>query len=57
MAAVKQTRSGNWFAVNEVNGNIINGQPRDGFNSRRGAKEWAKRNLDAITSVSQVETF
>jgi len=57
MAAVKQTESGNWFAVNEVNGDIINGQPRGGFSTRRAAKRWAKNNITAVSPVSEVSTF
>jgi len=57
MASVKQTDNGNWYAVNEVSGEIIKGQPKGGFDSRRGAKEWAARNLDAVSSVKEVDTF
>jgi len=57
MASVKQTRNGNWYAVNEVTGNVINGQPQGGFDTRRGAKRWAVNNLDAVRSVSEVSTF
>lgn len=57
MASVKQTSSGNWYAVNEVNGKIIDGQPQGGFSSRRGAKRWAKNNIPAVRSTSEVDTF
>jgi hypothetical protein len=57
MASVKQTRNGNWYAVNEVNGNIIEGQPQGGFGTRSGAKQWAARNLQGVRSASQVDTF
>jgi hypothetical protein len=57
MASVKQTRNGNWYAVNEVTGDVINGQPQGGFSSRSGAKQWAVRNLQAVKSVSEVDTF
>lgn len=57
MASVKQTEAGNWYAVNEVNGEIIQGQPRGGFDTRRGAKRWAVNNLTAVRSVSEVSTF
>jgi len=57
MASVRQTDAGNWYAVNEVNGEIINGQPRGGFDTRRGAKRWARNNLSAVRSVSEVDTF
>lgn len=57
MASVKQTEAGNWYAVNEVNGEIIQGQPRGGFDTRRGAKRWAVNNIPAVRSVSEVSTF
>jgi len=57
MASVRQTDAGNWYAVNEVNGEIITGQPRGGFNSRRAAKRWARNNLDAVRSVNEVDTL
>jgi len=57
MASVRQTDNGNWYAVNEVNGEIIQGQPRGGFDTRRGAKRWAARNLDAVRSPNSVGTF
>jgi len=57
MASVRQTDAGNWYAVNEVNGEISQGQPRGGFDTRRGAKRWARDNLSAVRSVSEVNTF
>jgi hypothetical protein len=36
---------------------IINGQPQGGFNSARGAKKWAKENIDGITRMNQVDQF
>jgi len=57
MASVKQTRNGNWYAVNEVNGLIIEGQPKGGFDSRRGAKRWAVRNITGVRSETEVDTF
>lgn len=57
MASVKRMSNGNWKAVNEVNGKVIQGQPRSGFQTRRGAKQWAARNLSAVSSPSEVDTF
>jgi hypothetical protein len=57
MASVKQTREGNWYAVNEVTGDIIQGQPQGGFATAGGAKGWAVRNLKAVRSRSEVGTF
>lgn len=57
MAAVKQTDAGNWYAVHEVTGKILKGQPRGGFETRRAAKRWAVRNIAAVSSVSEVSTF
>jgi len=56
MASVKKTSVG-WKAVNEVTGNVIQGQPREGFETRRAAKEWAARNLSAVSTASEVDTF
>ena len=57
MASVKQTDNGNRYAVNEVSGEIIKGQPKGGFDTRRGAKKWAARNLDAVSSPKEVDTY
>jgi len=57
MASYKQTSNGNYYAVNEVNGQIIQGQPQGGFESVSSAKAWAVRNLDAVSSRSEVTKF
>jgi len=57
MASYKQTRNGNYYAVNEINGQIVQGQPQGGFSSASGARRWAARNLSGVSSASEVDRF
>lgn len=57
MAAVKRTRSENWYAVHSRTGKILKGQPQGGFSTRRAAKRWAVRNISQVKSISDVGTF
>lgn len=57
MASYKRTRNGNYYAVNEVTGDVIQGQPQGGFASASGAKGWAVRNLEAVRSKREVDKF
>lgn len=57
MASYKKTDNGNYYAVNEVTGKVINGQPQGGFASASGAKSWAAKNLDAVSTPGDVKKF
>jgi hypothetical protein len=55
MAAVKQLSNGRWVPCHSVTGKRIKGSSSK--KTRRAAKREAVREIDAIDSVSEVETF
>jgi len=52
MAAVKKTRSGNWYAVHETTGKILKGQPQGGYASKRSAQRFAAKAQKKFTGSS-----